>query len=68
MKIGNLNMHCGNCNLIDYCGEPYSDICICSESRFKNIDENKFLEIAKISKRKSKKAIINDTYKKLKGE
>lgn len=65
MKIGQLDMHCGNCEIIDHCGEPYSDICICVESRFKDVDEETFLKLIETSTRKSKKARINDVYKKL---
>lgn len=66
MEIGKLNMHCGICSLIDYCGEPYSDICICSESRFKNVEEDIFLKLIETSKKKNKKSKINDVYKRLK--
>ena len=65
MKIGELNMHCGECKLIDNCGEPYSDICICTESRFENVEEDKFLHLMSDSKKKSKNARINDVYKRL---
>lgn len=58
-------MHCGECNIIDYCGEPFSDICICGERRFEDIDEAEFIKLAETSKRKSKRAIINDAYKRL---
>lgn len=66
MKIGKLDMHCGECSIINYCDEPFSDICICTERRFKNIDESEFIKLAETSKKKSKKAIINEVYKKLK--
>lgn len=36
MKVKNLNWHCGECCLIDYCDEPYSEICICTDCRFKD--------------------------------
>lgn len=65
MKIGELDMHCGNCGIIEFCDEPYSDICICKEKRFKDIEEERFFELAETSKRKSKKAIINDVFKRL---
>jgi hypothetical protein len=65
LKIGELDKHCGNCKIIDHCGEPYSDICICSESRFKDVDEYDFLTLIETSTRKSKKSRINDVYKRL---
>lgn len=66
MKIGELNMHCGNCKIIDHCDEPFSDICICTQPRFENIQEDTFLKLIETSTRKGKKARINDVYKKLK--
>lgn len=66
MKIGNLDMRCGECKLMDYCGEPFPDICICTQSRFENVEEDTFLKLIETSTRKSKKARINDVYKRLK--
>ena len=68
MQIDKLDMHCGNCSIIDYCDEPYSDICICCDSRFQGVEENKFIELADNSMRKSKKAIINDVASKIGSE
>lgn len=65
MKIGELKMHCGECDLIEHCGEPWSDIAICCEERFKEVDEDIFLQLIETSERKSKKARINDVYKRL---
>lgn len=65
MKIGALDMRCGECTLLDHCGEPYSEICICSEKRFEEVQEETFLKLIESSTRKSKKARINDAYKKL---
>ncbi|MBO0555755.1 hypothetical protein EXQ41_06785 [Clostridium botulinum] len=65
MKIGELDMQCGNCSIIEHCGEPYSDITICYEERFKDVDETKFLKLIETSQRKSKKARINDVHKRL---
>jgi hypothetical protein len=65
MKIGDLKMRCGECSIIDHCDEPYSDIAICCESRFADVDENEFLTVINKSKKKSKKARINDVAKSL---
>lgn len=65
MRIGNLDMHCGNCSIIDYCDDSYSDICICCEQRFEDVKEERFLELAETSTKKSKRAIINDVYRRL---
>lgn len=60
MRIGELDMHCGNCKIIDYCDEPFSNICICCDSRFEDVEEKKFIELAEKSTKISKEAIIND--------
>lgn len=65
MKIGKLKMRCGECDLIEHCGEPWSDIAICCEERFKEVDEDIFLQLIETSERKGKKARINDVYKRL---
>ncbi|KHD34407.1 hypothetical protein NL50_17130 [Clostridium acetobutylicum] len=65
MKIGELHMHCGECDLIEHCGEPWSDIAICCEDRFKDVAEDKFVHLIETSTKKSKKARINDVYKRL---
>ncbi|WP_242975010.1 hypothetical protein [Anaerovirgula multivorans] len=52
-------------HLIDYCGEPYSDITICCEERFKGIDEKMLYELLETSSKKSIKARLNDAYKKI---
>ena len=65
MKIGELNMRCGECALIDHFGEPYSEICICDEKRFEEVYEETFLKLIESSTKKSKKARINDVYRKL---
>ena len=66
MKIGELDMHCGNCKIIDHCAESFSDICICSESRFEDVEEDLFIKLIKKSTKKSKQARINDVFNRLK--
>lgn len=58
-------MHCGKCDLIEHCGEPWSDIAICCESRFRKVDIDKLCQLLETSHRKSKKARLNDAYKRL---
>lgn len=65
MRIGELDMHCGNCKIIDYCDEPYSEICVCCDKRFEHVNEESFLKLAETSEKKQKKAIIDDVAKKL---
>lgn len=47
MKIGELNDHCGNCKLIDYCTEPYETPHLCAYEELENIDEETYKQIAK---------------------
>jgi len=66
MKVGELNMHCGECRLIDHCGEPYSEIIICMANRFKDVEEEKLYELLETSTKKSKTARLNDAHRRLK--
>ena len=71
MKIGELNMRCGECGLIDHCDEPFSEVAICTEERFSDIDENIFYEYLESSRLPSrdtaeeKQAAIDDAYERL---
>ena len=46
VKIGQLNMHCGECSLIDFCTDC-EDYAFCSDKRFSDIDDTLFILIAK---------------------
>lgn len=43
LKIGDLEQHCGNCKIIDLCGEPYSDVCLCCNEKLKDMQEDEYL-------------------------
>jgi len=45
MKIKDLEMHCGNCALMEFCGEPFQ-YAVCEDSRFLEIDDNDYYIIA----------------------
>ena len=30
MKIEELDQRCGECEIIDLCGEPFSEVCLCT--------------------------------------
>lgn len=69
MKIGELNMCCGECSLIDHCDEPFSEIAICMEKRLSDVDEDVFFryleETSKLLNRdttEGKQAAIDDAY------
>ena len=38
MKIGDLGQHCGNCDVAEFCGNPFG-YCLCTDSRFSDTDE-----------------------------
>lgn len=46
LKIGELDQHCGECNLIEYCAEPFDELCLCTDSRLKDVEEKKYKELA----------------------
>lgn len=60
MKIGDLNQHCGNCDVIDYCAEPYSPLCLCADQRFCKCDTDTYI---KISEEVTGKGITREQYK-----
>ena len=43
MKIGELDMHCGSCPLIDMCAEPY-EFAICESRILRNITPDQYKE------------------------
>ena len=45
MKVGNLDMHCGECGVIDFCGCTFG-YSICSDKRFKHVDTDEYKRIA----------------------
>ncbi len=45
MKIGKLKQHCGNCGVIEFCGDPFY-YCLCNDERFKDITEENYKELA----------------------
>ncbi|KAK9679484.1 hypothetical protein QE152_g39965 [Popillia japonica] len=45
MKIGDLEMHCGNCNVVEFCGNPYG-YCLCYDTRFADVEEDTYRRIA----------------------
>lgn len=61
MKIGELNDRCGECPLIDLCGEPYSDVHICAREALKNMTTNEYEKIVKKIRENSKKNWSNAT-------
>lgn len=46
MKIGELDMHCGDCGVIDYCTEPYETPALCRVNSLADIAEEKYIQLA----------------------
>ena len=67
MKISEYNDHCGDCKVVDYCAEPYSDIHLCcnpgicdmSPEKFKKLYNDIQCKHPKWSKRKILKFLID---------
>jgi len=55
LKIGDLHQHCGNCKIIELCGEPYSEVCLCTDELLTDVLENEYVskveDIRKTAKR-----------------
>ena len=49
MKIKDLNQHCGECDLIEYCGNAFG-YCLCYDERFADMEESEYKEIAEKAK------------------
>lgn len=49
MKIGELDMHCGNCQLINYCGDPF-EYAICCARVLKDMEESEYIRLVEQSK------------------
>lgn len=47
MRIGDLDMHCGKCELIDYCGEPY-EYAICNADELREMEQSEYLRMVRI--------------------
>lgn len=64
MKVGDLNMHCGECDIIDFCND-YEDTPPCAQSRFENVTVSEYLNTAStidFSECKTKNDIVNKIY------
>lgn len=46
MKIGKLDMHCGNCGVIDYCTKPYEAPALCRVSALADVSEERYIQLA----------------------
>lgn len=46
MKIGELNEHCGECELIGFCTEPYETPKLCAYEGLADVEESEYTRIA----------------------
>lgn len=46
MKIGELNERCGECELIEYCTEPYCTPKLCTYEELADVEESEYTRIA----------------------
>ncbi len=53
---------CGECRLIDYCGDPYQEPYLCLDNRFMDMDVEEYLRRAETSPYGDKEDIANDVY------
>lgn len=58
--IGKMDSHCGDCYLIEWCGEPFSDPYLCHDDRFKTIKISDYLKLAEASTVKTKDVDVSD--------
>lgn len=59
MKIGELDQHCGNCTIIDLCGEPFSEVCLCCREELEEADESTYRCVAEKIQSTNKRHISN---------
>jgi len=59
MKIGEMEQHCGECKLIDYCGNPYQELCLCCDSRFENMEVDEYISLAETAEGSKEKIADN---------
>lgn len=67
MKMGDLRMHCDNCDIIDYCN-VYEDTPPCDQPRFENLDTKDFIRLAESSSCGDKNDIFDDFARRMEGE
>lgn len=46
MKIGELQEHCGNCQIIDFCTEPYETPKLCACEELSDVEQEEYKQIA----------------------
>lgn len=47
-KLKELDQKCGECKCIDYCAEPFEDLCLCRDSRFSELTDTEYIKRAEM--------------------
>lgn len=59
MKIGELEQHCGNCSVVEYCAEPFDSRCLCTREELKEVEESTYKFVAEKIQSVNKRKISN---------
>lgn len=59
MKIGELEQHCGNCKIIQYCAEPFDELCLCGVEALQEMEETDYIKTAEEIQSRNKRRIGN---------
>ncbi|MBO5069495.1 MAG: hypothetical protein J6C37_03940 [Roseburia sp.] len=65
MRIGDLEQHCGDCKLLDLCGEPFDDVMLCANENLADMTEDEYTEKVKEIRCRSEKNWSNATLEKM---
>lgn len=59
MKLGELEQHCGNCSVVEYCAEPFDSLCLCTRAELKEVKESTYKCVAEKIQSVNKRKISN---------
>lgn len=59
MKIGQLDQHCGNCSIVEYCAEPFDALCLCEKEDLENIEESEYIKMAEEIQSRNRRYVSN---------
>ena len=52
MRIGELDQHCGNCKILQYCAEPFDELCVCTREALEDMEEEEYIRQAEEIRRR----------------
>lgn len=59
MKLGELEQHCGNCSVVEYCAEPFDSLSLCTRKELKEVKESTYKCVAEKIQSVNKRKISN---------